>query len=85
MSDRSLIASIASNERWSKVEDRSAATAPARRAFEARFANENARKAYFQRLALKSAQARRARRVAVPPLTVQERELLEGLLRGGGA
>lgn len=59
MSDRSLNAQIAANERWAKVEDRTAATAPARRAFEARFPNENARKAYFLRLALKSAQARR--------------------------
>jgi len=40
MSDRSLIASIAANERWAKVEDRSAETASARRAFEARFPNE---------------------------------------------
>jgi hypothetical protein len=54
-----LIASIAANERWAKVQDRSAATAAARSAFEARSPNENARKAYSARLALKSAQARR--------------------------
>ena len=59
--DRSLIASIAAHDRWAKVENRSAETAPARRAFEARFPNENARAAYFKRLSLKSAQARRAR------------------------
>ena len=62
--DRSLIASIAANERWALVEDRAAATAPARRAFEARFANANERKAFFARLALKSAQARRRRAAA---------------------
>jgi len=59
--DRSLIASIAAHEKWAKTEDRSAATAAARSAFDARFPNENARKAYFGRLALRSAQARRAR------------------------
>lgn len=58
-SERALIARIAANERWAKVEDRTAATAPGRRAFEARFANANERRAYFARLALKSAQARR--------------------------
>ncbi len=56
---RHLIAKIAANERWARVENRTAETAAARRAFEARFPNENARKAYFARLALKSAQARR--------------------------
>jgi len=63
----SLIASIAANERWSAVVDRTAETAPARRAFLDRFPNENARRAYFQRMALKSAQARRARRKAATP------------------
>jgi hypothetical protein len=63
-SDRSLIASIAANERWARTEDRTAATAPGRRAFEARFPNENARRAHFQRMALKSAQARRRRAAA---------------------
>jgi hypothetical protein len=63
----SLIASIAANERWSAVVDRTAETAPARRAFLDRFPNENARRAYFQRMALKSAQARSARRRAATP------------------
>lgn len=61
MSERphaSLIASIAANERWANTEDRTAATAAARRAFEAKFPNENARKAHFKRMALRSAQAR---------------------------
>ena len=66
-SERSLIARIAINDRWSRVEDRTAATAPARRAFEARFANENERRAFFARMALRSAQARRARKTAATP------------------
>lgn len=77
-SDRGTIASIAANTRWSMVQDRSAATAPAREKFLDRFERqvdpggvlpagerakraENAKKAYFQRLALKSAQSRRRR------------------------
>jgi hypothetical protein len=65
MSERphgSLIASIAANSRWAGVENRTAETAAARRAFLDKFPNENARKAHFQRMALKSAQARRARK-----------------------
>lgn len=62
-SERSLRGRIAANERWAKVEDRTAETASARRAFDARFPNENARKAHFQRMSLRSAQARRARAV----------------------
>lgn len=77
-SDRYLAASIAANTRWSREPDRTAATSPARAAFEARFDDEvdpgrvlapaerarradAARRAYFMRLALRSAQARRAR------------------------
>lgn len=75
---RALIARVASHTRWSKVRDRAAATAPARKAALERFEKEvdpegtlppevraqmaeSARKAYFARLALKSAQARRAK------------------------
>lgn len=78
---RYLAASIAANTRWAHEPDRSAATLPARAAFEERFALEvdpdgtlapaerarraaNARTAYFHRLALKSAQARRNARGA---------------------
>jgi hypothetical protein len=61
-----LNARAAAHEKWAKVEDRTAATAPARRAFEARFKNENQRKAYFLRLALASAKARRARKAGAP-------------------
>ena len=55
---------------WAKTADRTARTAPARKAFDQRFLNEaggdpvragHLRKAYFQRLALKSAAARRAK------------------------
>ncbi|CAN5407440.1 hypothetical protein BH09ACT7_BH09ACT7_04990 [soil metagenome] len=77
--ERSLQASIASNESWAKTPDRSARTAAARRAFEERFEKQvdpdgllapteraaraaNARRAHFQRLALKSARVRRARK-----------------------
>ena len=74
-STRQLIGSIGAHESWSRTADRSARTAPARRAFNDRFEREvdpdralppdvrarraeHARKAYFQRLALKSAQSR---------------------------
>jgi hypothetical protein len=50
-------------ESWSRTEDRTARTAPARAAFMAKFDEaadpEAARKAYFLRLAQKSAEARR--------------------------
>jgi hypothetical protein len=74
-----MIGRLGAHTRWAHESDRSAATAPARRAFDARFEREvdpegvlppgerarraeSARKAYFTRLALKSAQARRAQR-----------------------
>jgi hypothetical protein len=77
--ERKLIAQIAAEESWSRTEDRSARTAPARAAALERFEREvdpeglltqaerakraeHARKAYFKRLALKSAQARRNRK-----------------------
>lgn len=77
--DAYLAASIAAHTRWAHEPDRTAATRPARDAFERRFLDEvdpervlppaererraaNARTAYFHRLALKSAQSRRARR-----------------------
>ena len=77
-SERSLRAQIAAHESWAHTEDRTARTAPARKAALDRFENEvdpegallpeerarraeHARKAYFLRLALKSAQARKRR------------------------
>jgi hypothetical protein len=68
--ERSLRAQIAAHESWAQTEDRSARTASARNAFEDKFLEEadgdpkraaSLRKAYFARLALKSAQARRRR------------------------
>lgn len=68
---RILVAQIAANERWARTTDRSAATAKAREALDQKFLDEadgdpvraaNLRKAHFQRLALKSAQARNARK-----------------------
>jgi hypothetical protein len=77
--DSSLIATARNHEYWATVDDRTAATAPARQAFRDRFLREarekfgdlptdelarraeHLRKAYYARLALKSAQARRAR------------------------
>ena len=69
--DRRLVASIAAHESWAKTTDRTARTSKARAARDAKFLAdadgdpvraENLRRAYFQRLALKSAQARRARK-----------------------
>ncbi len=75
---RALIARLAAHESWANTADRSARTAPARRAMLGRFERqvdpdgvlpsaerarraEHARKAYFTRLALRSAQARKRR------------------------
>ena len=61
---------IGAHTRWAKTTDRTAATAPARAALEQKFLDQadgdpvraaHFRKVYYQRLALKSAQARRAR------------------------
>lgn len=61
--ERSLVSRIGAYEKWANTADRSAATKAARRAFDKRFEQypdpEAARKAYFTRLALKSAKARR--------------------------
>lgn len=66
--ERSLAASIAAHESWAATEDRSARTAPARRALDQKFLDAaggdpvraaHLRQAHFKRLALKSAQARR--------------------------
>jgi hypothetical protein len=70
MSDpiRSTIGSIGAHVSWANTTDRAARTAPARAALEQKFLEQadgdpvraaHLRKAYFARLALKSAQARR--------------------------
>jgi hypothetical protein len=67
-SERKLMGQLGAHISWANTEDRSARTAPGRRAFEQKFLDEaggdpvraeHLRKAYFARLALKSAQARR--------------------------
>jgi hypothetical protein len=67
-SDRSLIGSIGGHLSWANTKDRTARTAPARAALDQKFLDAadgdpvraaHLRKAYFARLALKSAQARR--------------------------
>lgn len=68
--ERSLRAQIAAHESWANTEDRSARTANARKALEDKFLTEaggdpqraeSLRKAYYARLALKSAKVRRQR------------------------
>jgi hypothetical protein len=65
------IGRIGAHVSWANTKDRSARTAPARAALDQKFLDAadgdpvraaHLRKAYFARLALKSAQARRARR-----------------------
>lgn len=68
--ERSLAGQIGAHVSWANTEDRTARTANGRRAFEDKFLAEaggdpkraeSLRRAYFSRLALKSAQARRRR------------------------
>ena len=70
-SERVIRAQIASHTSWANTENRSARTQKARKALEEKFLTEaggdaaraeSLRKAYYARLALKSAQARRARK-----------------------
>lgn len=78
---RSLRSRIGAHSKWSRCDDRSAATASARKAFADRWEKqvdpdgvlpaserarraEHAKKAYFQLLAMKSAQARARRKAA---------------------
>lgn len=83
-SERRLAASLASHTSWANTEDRSARTAPARRALEEKFLREaggdprraeHLRKAYFQRLALKSVQSRRRAREQTAAAEAAEAEL----------
>lgn len=69
--EKTLIAQIAAHESWARTENRSARTHKARQALENKFLAEadgdpqraeSLRKAHYARLALKSAQARRARK-----------------------
>lgn len=67
---RAALGAIGAHVSWANTTDRSARTAPARAALEQKFLDEaggdpvraaHLRKAHFKRLALKSAQARRAK------------------------
>ncbi|WP_395695283.1 hypothetical protein [Nocardioides sp.] len=68
---RQQIGRIGAHVSWANTADRTARTAPGRAALDRKFLDEaggdpvraaHLRKAYFQRLALKSAQARRRRK-----------------------
>lgn len=83
-SEQSLARSIAAHTSWANTEDRTARTAKARAALDQKFLDEaggdpqraeSLRKAHFQRLALKSAQARRRKREAETVLTEVTAEL----------
>ena len=83
--DNKLIGRLGNAVKWANVEDRSAATAPGRKAFRDRFVREarerfgdlpddelairaeHLRKAHYLRMALRSAQARRAKKTAGSP------------------
>jgi hypothetical protein len=67
-SERRLLAQVRAHESWAQTEDRSARTASARKALEDKFLAEaggdpvraeHLRRAFYARLAFKSAQARR--------------------------
>lgn len=84
--ERRLVASIAAHSSWANTENRSARTANARAALEAKFLAAaggdpiraaHLRKAHFARLALKSAQARRKARELTATAEVAEAELSE--------
>ena len=88
--ERRLRAQIAGNESWAATPDRSARTAPARAAMQAKFLEqaggdplraEHLRKAHFARLALKSAVARRKAREHAKAAESAETELRQ---QGGG-
>lgn len=90
-SERHAISSIAAHISWANTSNRSARTAPARAALDAKFLEqadgdpvraEHLRKAHFKRLALKSAQARRKSRRLAEEAKAAEAELAA---YGGGA
>jgi hypothetical protein len=91
--ERQLAASIAAHESWANTPDRTKRTAPARAALDAKFLEQaggdpvkaaHLRKAYFARLALKSALARRKAKEATTTAEQAEAELsaLGGGLNG---
>lgn len=83
-SERRLTASAAAHVSWANTANRTARTAPARAALDAKFLAQadgdpiragHLRKAHFARLALKSAQARRKAREATDTAEAAEAEL----------
>ncbi len=90
-SERSQLGRLAAHTSWARTEDRSARTAPARKALDTKFLEEaggdpqragHLRKAYFARLALRSAQSRRKARELTEQAEAAETELE---LTGGDA
>lgn len=86
ISERRMRASLASHTSWANTENRSARTAPARAALDAKFLEQaggdpiraaHFRKAHFARLALKSAVARRKARELTQTADLAEAELEE--------
>ena len=84
--ERRLVASIAAHESWANTTNRTARTAPARAALDAKFLEQaggdpvraaHLRKAHFARLALKSAQSRRRARELTAVADQAEAELTE--------
>ncbi|MBS45418.1 MAG: hypothetical protein CMH83_20050 [Nocardioides sp.] len=89
--ERRLAGRIGAHESWARTADRTARTAPARAALDQKFLDAaggdpvraaHLRKAHFQRLALRSAQARRRAREATEVAQAAEAELKAS---GGGA
>ena len=83
-SERRLRATIAAHTSWANTSNPTARTAPARAALEAKFLDQadgdpvragHLRKAYFARLALKSAQARGKAKEATATAVAAEAEL----------
>jgi len=94
-SERNLLASAAAHESWGRTANRAVRTAPARAALDRKFLDqaggdpvraESYRKAYFQRLSVKSVRARRVAaeaRQLVPQLDT-EAEAADAELRALG-
>lgn len=91
-SERILRSRIAAHTSWALTDNRSARTAPARAALDAKFLEQaggdpvraaHLRKAHFARLALKSAQSRRKAQELTAVAETAEAELA-GILTSGG-
>jgi hypothetical protein len=85
-SDLTLLGRLGAHESWARTTDRSARTAPARAALEAKFLAEangdpvraaHLRKAHYARMALRSAQARRKSRAWAEVADQADAELAE--------